>query len=807
MVSISFGQCTVNTSASTTSIVCGQCVDLFAVGFTGSPVMDNNFNGGNLGPGWSATGGSTVGSPCTPSLDGTDYYWASTAVGTPQLTTAGLDVSCGGIVSFDMVYSAQGGAAPCEGPDLPNEGVSFEYSIDGGLTWVQIGYWDPMGGNDPFLTAWNGYTFTIPAAAIGPNTQFQWIQQNSSGACCDNWGLDNVNISANDCNYYYDWSHIPGSPDGQSGGSVCPTTSTTYDVMYTDGISDTCYSSITIDILLPTIVATASPAILGCGDCTTLEVILSDIPPDSCCFTLVMDDSFGDGWNGGSLTVDIVGGGSLGPFAAVGNGSIATFCLQEGEEFNLTYSSGAWENENTYTLQDPSGGAMFMDGPDPTVGTVYNTIVGCGNPAITWAYQWLGQAITSPNDSITQACPTMSGLYTIEVFDPNNPICSVMDGVDIIMPLGLDTTLYEDVFSCGPINYTYPDGTTQNVINNTTYTSNLLTPGGCDSVIITNITVYPEYNEVELTEVCPNTQYTFPDGTSQNILNDIVYVSNMQTIEGCDSIITTTVNTFINSPFDISFSPNICPSEVISITNNTPGTDCIWEIFNSTNQQQYSGCGLISDIFYNPGLYNVTLNMISPDGCPMDTTINNAFEVYPEPLAAFSWSPNIGSILTSNTILFNNESIGGTIYDWVLGDGSVSNDYNTSNTYNTYGNYEVILYVENDYGCLDTAYGEIIINNELVIYVPNTFTPDGNEFNNVFKATIYGNDPYDFKMLIYNRWGEIVWESYNQEIPWDGKYNGKPIQDGTYVWEIHLTVESETEALPKRFYGHVNVLR
>eukprot|EP00353_Schmidingerella_taraikaensis_P001121 CAMPEP_0185596404 /NCGR_PEP_ID=MMETSP0434-20130131/80735_1 /TAXON_ID=626734 ORGANISM="Favella taraikaensis, Strain Fe Narragansett Bay" /NCGR_SAMPLE_ID=MMETSP0434 /ASSEMBLY_ACC=CAM_ASM_000379 /LENGTH=1678 /DNA_ID=CAMNT_0028224905 /DNA_START=575 /DNA_END=5607 /DNA_ORIENTATION=+ len=222
-----------------------------------STVMSNDFNAG-LGAGWVTTGGSSVGSPCGPSLDGTDYYWASTSTGTPNLTTIGYDVSCGGNLSFDMAYATQGGAAPCEGPDLPDEGVTLQYSTDGGVTWTVIQYWDPLGGYDPTMTAWNTYTIPIPVGAQGPNTQFQWVQQNSSGTCCDNWGVDNVVITANtNCaSYWYDYNHLPGFPD-PSTDVVNITSTTTFGVWYTNG-TDSCYASTTV-VVPPGTTADAGP--------------------------------------------------------------------------------------------------------------------------------------------------------------------------------------------------------------------------------------------------------------------------------------------------------------------------------------------------------------------------------------------------------------------------------------------------------------------------------------------------------------------------------------------------------------------
>ena len=112
-----------------------------------------------------------------------------------------------------MVYAVQSGAAPCEGPDLANEGVELQYSTDGGVTWTTIVYYSPGGfelpnnpgttgsvasGATPYTT-WNTFSVTIPPGAMTTNTMFQWVQTNSSGTCCDNWGLENIAIEAGPC--------------------------------------------------------------------------------------------------------------------------------------------------------------------------------------------------------------------------------------------------------------------------------------------------------------------------------------------------------------------------------------------------------------------------------------------------------------------------------------------------------------------------------------------------------------------------------------------------------------------------------
>lgn len=80
-----------------------------------------------------------------------------------------------------MRYSANEGGSDCENPDLPNEGVHIQYSINNGATWVEIDYWDPNGGTDPGLTSWSQYCRDVPLAAQTANTKIRWVQLANSG--------------------------------------------------------------------------------------------------------------------------------------------------------------------------------------------------------------------------------------------------------------------------------------------------------------------------------------------------------------------------------------------------------------------------------------------------------------------------------------------------------------------------------------------------------------------------------------------------------------------------------------------------
>jgi gliding motility-associated-like protein len=102
------------------------------------------------------------------------------------------------------------------------------------------------------------------------------------------------------------------------------------------------------------------------------------------------------------------------------------------------------------------------------------------------------------------------------------------------------------------------------------------------------------------------------------------------------------------------------------------------------------------------------------------------------------------------------------------------------------------------------------VYEELIFYVPNTFTPDYDNYNQFFTPVFTsGYDPFDYNLYIFNRWGELIFESHNAQIGWDGSYGANKeiemVQDGTYTWKLEFKVTKNDER--KMFVGHVNVLR
>jgi len=153
-------------------------------------------------------------------------------------------------------------------------------------------------------------------------------------------------------------------------------------------------------------------------------------------------------------------------------------------------------------------------------------------------------------------------------------------------------------------------------------------------------------------------------------------------------------------------------------------------------------------------------------------------------------------------ITFQNLTNNGNFYEWFFGDGNFSTQVHPNNTYDTPGNYIVTLIAEDLKGCRDTISKPITIREEHFIYVPNAFTPDGDRFNNFFEASTVNIRA--LSVIVFNRWGEVVYSSNDVNFKWDGTYNNQLVRDGTYVWKMEYETNDGEQF---EITGHVTVLR
>ena len=108
-------------------------------------------------------------------------------------------------------------------------------------------------------------------------------------------------------------------------------------------------------------------------------------------------------------------------------------------------------------------------------------------------------------------------------------------------------------------------------------------------------------------------------------------------------------------------------------------------------------------------------------------------------------------------------------------------------------------------GCADTVSNKLIVLSDVLNYIPNSFTPDGDENNQVWSFKFNGIEEDGFNMYVFNRWGQVIWESHDVNSYWDGTYNGIPVQQGSYVWKADFDVLNTSER--RVISGMVTILK
>jgi gliding motility-associated-like protein len=190
-----------------------------------------------------------------------------------------------------------------------------------------------------------------------------------------------------------------------------------------------------------------------------------------------------------------------------------------------------------------------------------------------------------------------------------------------------------------------------------------------------------------------------------------------------------------------------------------------------------------------PGLYSVTLSVLSTDGCGMSAQITDYITVYPLPVANFTYTPKPVTIIAP-VVNFSDKSTDSNeivYWAWNFGDhssDSTSNSRFPTHTYADTGTYCVRLAVRDEHGCTDTDVQCIDVSNQYSFYIPSAFSPSGSSINTVFIPK--GIDIKSFEMYIFDRWGMQLYYTNNMLEGWDGKMRstGQVCQEDAYVYVI-----------------------
>jgi gliding motility-associated-like protein len=388
------------------------------------------------------------------------------------------------------------------------------------------------------------------------------------------------------------------------------------------------------------------------------------------------------------------------------------------------------------------------------------TLVGLATGGNSFDYLWghVGDVQASQ-----QVQPQANSNYTVQAENENGCLSDVQTiNVDVLPPLtgnsspsqsicpGSSTLVTAEGFdgNGGPYNYVWTDPSGNIVANSATFEAS---PTGTSIYTVT------------ITDNCESTPLVL---TSEVVVAEIPEVL-----------------------FSVDLD-NKCVPATFEITNDTDPSLVDETYWYFSDGQTVLNMDNFEITFDQAGMYDLNLVVVTPDGCVDSARINNFLIVHPKPRAKFNFVPDPVTMLNTE-VLFQNYSTGADSYQWYFEDGdpnfSTLIDPVSRFPEGVVDKYDVELIATSIYDCKDTARAIIQVESEVIIYAPNAFTPDGDEHNPNWRVFIEGIDVQMFDLEIYNRWGEMVWESHNPEVAWDGTYGGdggQKVREGTYIWKV-----------------------
>jgi gliding motility-associated-like protein len=632
------------------------------------------------------------------------------------------------------------------------------------------------------------------------------------GAIC---GGGSTTLTANVSNPGGEFAWSPGSFGNVNSITVSPNTTTNYFISYTIAGCEILETATVFVGALPTL--TTDDATVCSGSQAAVHAIGS---PSGGIYTWENPPAPA-GSNNDSLVIANPNSSEYYPVSYNLNGCIA----HDSSLITVNYKPTATVNDNAAcqgnsapltAIVDSSGGSYFW-----SPGSYPNTQSITVNPPATTVYT-LMYTLGSCSDTTTA---TVSVINSPSV-SVNSPTICEGDSAVLTANGSPNGGTYEWSFNnqTTPSIVVSPPSTTN---YNVTYTIN-----GCVTNTAATVTVEAPFtvNAGSNSPVCPGSTIAFnvsPAGgtyswTGPNGFNSLVENASINnadsshqgnyvvivTLNGCSVSDSTTVDV-VDLVADFSADPlsGCAPMEVdfINLSNNI--TEATWTFGDGNGSGLSNNSNGQSHIYQNSGLYSVTL-VISDGGSCFDTlTIPDYIYVEDQPIASFSPTPGELKEL-DQTSTMNNNSIGGFTYLWTFPDSTSSTELSPNHTFNLQPGESgtVTLYVYSELGCSDIIQESVRIIEDVIYYVPNSFTPNGDPSNHYFQPVMSsGIDVVSYNLIIYNRWGENVFESNDINTGWDGTYKNEACPNGVYTYKIFF-IEKENDR-KHEVVGHVTLFK
>ncbi|MFN4234250.1 MAG: gliding motility-associated C-terminal domain-containing protein [Bacteroidia bacterium] len=800
---------TCSVTASSNSPICeGQTLNLTSTNLTG---YTYSWTGPN---GFTSTNQNPTISNATAAASGT--YTVVATSGTVQCSS-----SVNVIVNPKPVVSVTPASASiCQGNN-----VSLTASGADGYIWSPA-------------TGLSGTTIANPVANPTTTTTYTVIGANLTG-CSDTTNVtvtvnplpvitftpanpsicvgQSVNITANGANSY-NWSPSSGLNNTTSAAVVAnPLNSTNYTVVGTSAAGCTNTANVTVTVnAVPTITITPSNPTICSGASTNLvasgasnyvwspatglntttSASVTASPSNTTVYQVIGSTAQGCA-DTASVTLTV----NPSPVVTVTPNN-PTICLGNSTVLNF---GGAI----TYTVSPLTGLSGFT-------GTSVNA-----SPQTTTTYTITG---TDANGCVNTATATVTilNLPNIAINPPNPQIC-INGNIDI-------TAVGADTYTWSPaIGLSSTTGATVNAspLNSTTYTITGTDLFGCVNTFTFNLNVNP----LPIIQVNPSVAYTCPGdfvslvaggavnyvwspatGLNQtlgpqvlsNPPSPITYTVVGTDANGCVDSTTVSVD-FYDVPtasFTVDKTESCPPLEVNLTSTSSTNFACNWTLGDGNFS---TDCNL-SYSYSAPGEYSVFLMVTDSNGC-RHTSPPQLLTVYALPEAQFNITPQTTTIVSPTVFLdglFSSENT--TSWSWLINNSDSLIGAQVNYTFQDTGLFPITLYVTNSLGCMDsvTYYAKVL--DDFTFFIPNAFTVNNDGLNETFGPKGIGISPSteDYEFMIFNRWGEKIFETNDFNQHWDGKKNGALCEAGVYTYKIRLV---NIYRQPKVYYGHFTLIR